>query len=129
MEKREEKVKEKTEKALFNVLRPEFINRIDEIITFRHLDKNDFKKIAELFLSRLKSFMSEKGTKLAYDDAVLEFIAEESYSEKFGARNMRRFIEKAVEDKIASIVVDNNGKNLVGISLSLKDGEISVDAI
>ncbi len=128
-EKREEKVKEKTEKALFNFLRPEFINRIDEIITFRHLDKVDFKKIAELFISRLKSFMEEKGTKLVYDEKVLEFIAEKSYSEKYGARNMRRFIEKNVEDEIASIVVDNNGKNLVGISLSVKDGRISVNAI
>ena len=128
-EKREEKVKEKTEKALFNFLRPEFINRIDEIITFRYLDKNDFKKIAELFLSRLKSFMAEKGTKLVYDGTVLDLIAEKSYSEKYGARNMRRFIEKHVEDEIASIVVDNNGKNLVGISLAAENGEISVNAI
>ncbi len=128
-EKREERVKEKTEKALFNFLRPEFINRIDEIITFRHLDKNDFQKIAELFISRLKNFMAEKGTKLVYDESVLELIAEKSYSEKYGARNMRRFIEKHVEDAIASIVVDNNGKNLVGISLSQENGEISVSAI
>ena len=128
-EKREEKSKEKTEKALFAFLRPEFINRIDEIITFRHLDKKDFKEIAKLFISRLKSFMEEKGTKLVYDEGVLELIAEKSYSEKYGARNMRRFIEKNVEDEIASIVVDNNGKNLIGISLSVKDGGISVDAI
>ena len=128
-DKKEEKAKEKTEKALFAFLRPEFINRIDEIICFRSLDKNDFKKIAELFISRLKSFMAEKGTKLLYDEATLSLIAEKSYSEKYGARNMRRFIEKHVEDEIASIVVDNNGKNLVGISLSVKDGEIFVNAI
>ena len=128
-DKKEEKAKEKTEKALFAFLRPEFINRIDEIICFRHLDKNDFVKIAELFISKLKEFMAEKGTKLVYDEAVLEFIAEKSYSEKYGARNMRRFIEKNVEDEIASIVVDNNGKNIVGISLSVKEDKISVNAI
>ena len=76
-----------------------------------------------------KEFMAEKGTKLVYDEAVLEFIAEKSYSEKYGARNMRRFIEKNVEDEIASIVVDNNGKNIVGISLSVKEDKISVNAI
>ncbi len=128
-DKKEEKAKEKTEKALFAFLRPEFVNRIDEIICFRHLDKNDFVKIAELFISRLKNFMAEKGTKLVYDESLLEFIAEKSYSEKYGARNMRRFIEKHIEDEIASIVVDNNGKNLVGISLSVNDGKISVNAI
>ena len=128
-DKKEEKAKDKTEKALFAFLRPEFVNRIDEIICFRHLNKNDFVKIAELFISRLKSFMAEKGTKLVYDESLLEFIAEKSYSEKYGARNMRRFIEKHIEDEIASIVVDNNGKNLVGISLSVNDGKISVNAI
>ena len=128
-DKKEERAKEKTEKALFNFLRPEFINRIDEIICFRHLDKNDFVKIAELLISRLKDFMAEKGTKLVYDEALLSYVAEKSYSEKYGARNMRRFIEKHIEDEIASIVVDNNGKNLVGISLSVKDGKICVNAI
>ncbi len=128
-EKREEKAKEKTEKALYAFLRPEFINRIDEIISFRHLDKSDFVSIAKLFLGKLASFMAEKGTKLVYGEDVLNFIADNSYSEKYGARNMRRFIEKHVEDKIASIVIDNADSKLVGIALSLKDGEISTDII
>ena len=126
---KELKVKEKTEKALFNFLRPEFINRIDEIITFRRLDESDFVKIAELMLSKLKSFLAEKGTKLVYSKEVLEFIAKRSYSEKFGARNMRRFIERNVEDKIANVVIDNYGKTLTGISLSISNQEIIVDTI
>jgi ATP-dependent Clp protease ATP-binding subunit ClpB/ATP-dependent Clp protease ATP-binding subunit ClpC len=73
--------------------------------------------------------MKEKGTKLVFDVAVLEFIANASYSEKFGARNMRRFIEKHVEDKIATLVVDNDGKSFAGISLALSDGDISINAI
>ena len=128
-ESKEVKSKEKTEKALFNFLRPEFINRIDEIITFNHLTKNDFVKIAELMLNRLREFLAEKGTKLTYSNEVLDFIAEKSYSEKFGARNMRRFVESNVEDKIANIVIDNYGKTIVGLHLSLKDEEIKVDFI
>ncbi len=128
-EKREEKTKEKTEKALFAFLRPEFINRIDEVITFRTLSKDDFKHIANLLLSKLGDFMADKGTKLVYSDAVLELVADKSYSEKYGARNMRRFIERNVEDKIASLIVDEGRTNLIGISLGVSDGEIKVDSI
>ena len=128
-EKREAQAKEKTEKALFAFLRPEFINRIDEIITFRHLDKKDFAKIASLMLEKLKDFLAEKETKLIYEKDVLEFIAEKSYSEKFGARNMRRFVERNVEDGIANLVINNYGKAIVGISLSVKNDTIAIDLI
>ena len=70
-----------------------------------------------------------KEEKLFRTVALLSLIAEKSYSEKFGARNMRRFIERSVEDKIANIVIDNYGKHLIGISLDVKDGEIKVSAI
>ena len=126
---KESKTKEKTEKALFAFLRPEFINRIDEIITFRHLDKQDFVKIADLMLGKLKDFLSDKGTRLTYSSDVLDFIAEGSYSEKFGARNMRRYVERNVEDKIANLIIDNYGNNLIGIHLSIKENQIVVDAI
>ncbi len=128
-ENKELKTKEKTEKALFAFLRPEFINRIDEVITFRHLDKSDFVRIADLMLARLRDFLAEKGTKLLYSNEVLEFIAEESYSEKFGARNMRRYVERNVEDQIANLVIDNYGKLIVGISLVLRDNRITVESI
>ena len=128
-EHRELKSKEKTEKALSSFLRPEFINRIDEIITFRHLTKSDFVKIADINLSKLAAFMGEKGTRLTYSDAVLDLIAERSYSEKFGARNIRRFIEREVEDKIANIVISNSGARLLGIHLTEKDGEIQTSSI
>ena len=128
-ESKEAKAKEKTEKALFAFLRPEFINRIDEIITFRHLDKNDFVKIASLMLEKLKDFLEEKGTRLVYSKEVLEFIAEKSYSEKFGARNMRRFVERNIEDGIANLVIDNYGKSILGIGVSVKNGEIVIDSI
>ncbi len=128
-EKREVQAKDKTERALSSFLRPEFINRIDEIITFRHLDKSDFVKIADIMMKKLETHLAEQGTKFLYTDDVLEFIAEKSFSEKFGARNMRRFIEREVEDKLASLVIDNYETKLSGVSLSLKNGEIAFDTI
>ncbi len=128
-EKREERTQEKTERALRDFLRPEFINRIDEIITFRHLDKTDFVRIADIMLSKLKDHLTEKGVKLTYGEDVLTLIAEKSYSEKYGARNMRRYIERNVEDKLANVIIENYGKNIFGISLSAKKDEIVVDFI
>jgi ATP-dependent Clp protease ATP-binding subunit ClpB len=128
-EKREMLKKDKTEKALSTFLRPEFINRIDEIITFRHLDKDDFIKIADIMLGRLRDHLYEKGIKLLYNDEVLSHIAAESYSEKYGARNMRRYIERHIEDKLAEVILANYHSRIKGISLSVKDGDIVVDYI
>ncbi len=126
---REIQTKERVNKALSEFLRPEFINRIDEIIAFRHLDKNDFSAIAKIMLEKLGEHLSEGGTKLSYSDAVLSFIAEESYSEKFGARNMRRFIEKNVEDKLAELIIESIGQKLLGVHLDAVDGKITVSSI
>ncbi len=128
-EKREMQAKEKTEKALSAFLRPEFINRVDEIITFRHLDRSDFEKIAGIMLGKLKTHLEDKGTKLIYGDDVLTHIAEESYSEKYGARNMRRFIEANIEDKLANVILDNYGRTISGISLKVVDNDIQVEFI
>ena len=128
-EKREEVAKDKTERALRAFLRPEFINRIDEIITFNHLTKNDFVKIADIMLGKLKTHLADKGIKLVYNNDVLIHIADNSYSEKYGARNMRRYIERHVEDKLANITIENYGKDIFGMSLSVKDGEIAVEFI
>ena len=126
---RELQAKDKTEKALASFLRPEFINRIDEIITFRHLDINDFVKIADIMLGKLRSHMAEQGIKLDYDKDVLEYIAKESFSEKFGARNMRRFIERNVEDELATLVINNYESKLNAISLSMSDGKIIFETL
>ncbi|MBQ8414820.1 MAG: ATP-dependent Clp protease ATP-binding subunit [Clostridia bacterium] len=128
-EKREMQAKDRTEKSLSAFLRPEFINRVDEIITFRHLDKNDFIKIADIMLSKLRDHLLEKGIKLMYTDEVLGLIAKESYSEKYGARNMRRYIEREVEDRLANVILDNYGKGIKGISLTVIDDKINVEYI
>ena len=112
---------EKTQAALSEFLRPEFINRVDEIITFRSLDKKDFEKIAVIMLNELSSALSSKGYKVAYDEKAVKAIAENSFSERFGARNMRRYIQTNVEDVIAERIIELKSKAAL-ISISAKDG-------
>ena len=122
--------KEKTERALASFLRPEFLNRVDEIITFRHLSKEDFVKIAAIQLGNLQKYLSEeKGIRLTYGEDVLSLVAERSYSEKYGARNMRRYIERHIEDAIAAAVIEHYENKLIGIALSVRDGEIALDTL
>ena len=120
---------DRVEKALQRFLRPEFLNRIDEIITFRHLSKDDFSKIAGIMLERMTDHMAEKGIKITYTNDVLMHIAEESYSEKYGARNMRRYIERNIEDNIANIIIDSLPTKVYAIAITVKDGEIKFDSI
>ena len=120
---------DRVEKALTKFLRPEFLNRIDEIITFRHLDKKDFAKIAEIMLKQLRDHLMEKGIKLTYTDAVLKLIAEESYSEKYGARNMRRYIERNVEDSIANVIIDSMPNKVYAIAITVSGGKLKIDSI
>ena len=97
--------KERTEKALLGFLRPEFLNRVDEVITFNSLTKDDFKKIAHLMLDQLAAALVEKKITLTYTDAAADFIAEKSYSVKYGARNMRRYMQTEVEDALAEKII------------------------
>ena len=120
-----------TMKALSDFLRPEFINRVDEIITFRSLDNNDFCAIAKIMLEELKNALIEKNIKLKYSPAVVEYIAKNSFSRKYGARNMRRFIQTHVEDLLAEKIIADYGKNITGASLSYskKEDKITVECI
>ena len=120
---------DRVEKALAKFLRPEFLNRIDEIITFRHLTKSDFAKIAELMLKQLSDHLLEKGIRLTYSDEALALIAEESYSEKYGARNMRRYIQKNIEDKLAEKLISDYSGSYTAANISVNNGEITVDCI
>ena len=96
---------DKTQKALSSFLRPEFLNRVDEIITFRQLDRNDFVRIASIMLGELSAALAEKHITLTVTDAAKEQIADKSYSRTYGARNMRRYIQKEVEDKLAAELI------------------------
>jgi len=124
----EASAKDKTAKALAEFLRPEFLNRVDEIITFRGLDTEDFKVIADIMLGDLTRVLAEKGIRFAYAADVRDTVAEKSYSVKYGARNMRRYIQTELEDKIANLIIAMRG-NVTAISAESENGEISVKAI
>ena len=96
----------RTEKALLSFLRPEFINRVDEIITFRSLDEDDFKQIAQIMMRDLVLSLEERDITLIYTEEALALIAKESFSRKYGARNMRRYIQTHVEDAIATCIIE-----------------------
>ncbi len=117
---------DKTQKALSEFMRPEFINRIDEIITFRSLELDDFKQIAKIMLGDLKEALSERGIHLTYSDEVCDFVAEKSYSRKFGARNMRRFIQTEIEDRLANAIIFENRAKIEAASLTVENGEIKL---
>lgn len=119
---------DKTEKALSDFLRPEFLNRVDEVITFRPLSMEDFSGIARIMLSDLQKALGEKHISLSFTDAAADKIAAESYSVKFGARNMRRFIQTAVEDRIAEKVILSHGR-VTAVSIDADDKGIVVAAI
>lgn len=121
--------KEKSLKALKDFLRPEFINRVDEIVYFNRLSEENFRKIAELMLTELKDVMSEKGIELFYDDALLDYLSKKSYSLTYGARNLRRLIQKEVEDCIAAEIVDKCRGNVSKISLTAKDENVEITAM
>ncbi len=126
---RQSHAESRVEKALSKFLRPEFINRIDEIITFRSLDVEDFGRIADIMLGKLKAHLAEKDIKLLYSPELLSYIAKASYSEKYGARNMRRYIERNIEDAVASLIIDAFPARLTGISVSIENDEIKFDTI
>ena len=113
-------------KALEGFLRPEFINRVDEIITFNSLTEENFEKIAEIMLGELKMALEEKGIELSYTPAILKHVAEKSYSAKFGARNMRRFIQTHIEDAIAEKVIADYNRTISKVHLNISGGEIAV---
>jgi len=120
--------KERTTKALSEFLRPEFLNRVDEIVTFRPLSKEDFIRIAELMLSDCAKTVAGKGIRLSWTAEAAACIAENSYSQKFGARNMRRYIQTEVEDQIAGAIIRSKG-NVSAVDVSAEDGRLCVHAI
>ena len=125
----EDQAEDATMKALSAFLRPEFINRVDEVVTFRSLDKEDFTRIVRIMLGELTDALAEKSLSLKYTDAAAALIAERSFSAKFGARNMRRYIQRHVEDPIAEAVIADYAHTLSHIMVHVKDGELKVTCL
>ena len=103
----EEQGKERAMKALQDFLRPEFINRVDEIVYFHQLTEDNFKDIAALMLQELKDSLAEKHITLTWDESLLRYLVKKSYSATYGARNLRRCIQKELEDVIAQRIIDS----------------------
>lgn len=119
--------KERTMKALNEFLRPEFINRVDEVLCFNQLTEDNFRSIAGLMLNDVRDVLAERNYSLTWDDTVLDHLVKDGYSATYGARNLRRIIQKQIEDVIAEKIIEHRGRNISEICLSAKDGKISVD--
>ncbi len=119
--------KEKSMKALQEFLRPEFLSRVDEVVVFGNLSKEDFAKIAGLMLDEMREALLEKNIELIYDDKALQMIAEKSHGGKYGARDIRKFIRKNIEDKVANIIVES-GAIGVGKVIITADEDLVVKA-
>ncbi len=117
-----EQGKEKALKALNDFLRPEFINRVDEIVYFNQLSEEDFKKIAVLMLKELVDTLNEKDINFTWDDTLLDYLVKKSYSATYGARNLRRLIQKELEDAIAVRLIEGY-QNPVSQLKAVSDGE------
>ena len=114
--------RERAMKALESFLRPEFINRVDEIVYFNKLTEDNFKAIAAIMLRELQDALKEKGITFTWDDALLDYLVKKSYSMTYGARNLRRQIQKDLEDDIATKLIDSYLNPIQSIHASA-DGE------
>ena len=124
----DDQTKEKTMKALRGFLRPEFINRVDEIITFHHLTKENFLGIADIMLKELADSLASRGLTLTWDEQVREYLVEKAYSVTYGARNLRRTIQKELEDPISERIIDSFESPISQISIRMENGEVIVQA-
>ena len=124
----QDQVKEKTMTALREFLRPEFINRVDEIITFNHLTKENFLGIADIMLAELKENLASRGLNIHWEDDLRQFLADKAYSVTYGARNLRRTIQQELEDPISEIIIDSFENPISTLTVRIVDGNVKLDA-
>ena len=124
-----EQGKDKAMKALEDLMRPEFLNRIDEIVAFNQLTEDDFRRIAGILLGDLAGNLAERDIRLTWDDSLTEYLVGKSYSLRFGARNLRRLIEKEVENALAAKIIAAYDQPIVGAHVSAEDGTLKVETI
>lgn len=121
-----EQSKEKAMKALREFLRPEFLNRVDEIVCFNKLTEENFRGIASIMLGELRENLDEHGINLTWDDSILDYLVKESYSLTYGARNLRRTIQRELEDAIAEKIIDSYENPITQIKLTADDEQVSI---
>ena len=119
--------RERTMKALNEFLRPEFINRVDEVVCFNQLSEENFRAIAVLMLGEVRDVLARRSVTLEWDESMLDYLVKEAYSVTYGARNLRRLIQKQVEDVLAQRIIDRRGEGTSYILLSAENGNISIE--
>ena len=117
---------DKAMKALQQFLRPEFINRVDAVITFNRLSRENFQAIARIMLGELAGSLKDKGITFTYDDALVDLLTEKSYSLTYGARNLRRTIQKELEDPMATRIIDSYEAPITQIKATAEDGQVKL---
>ena len=122
-----DKVKEKTMKALQGFLRPEFLNRVDEIITFNHLTEENFLGIADIMLKELQDSLSARGLTLSWDNDLRQLLVKKAYSVTYGARNLRRTIQKELEDPISEAIIDSFQHPISAIRIRVEGETVKLD--
>ena len=119
-------VKEKTMKALRSFLRPEFLNRVDEIITFNHLTEENFLNIADIMLGELQQNLTDRGLTVTWDEALRQYLVKKAYSVTYGARNLRRTIQRDLEDPISEAIIASFEKPISSIHIGVENDTIAL---
>lgn len=122
----QDQVKERTMKALHSFLRPEFINRIDEIITFNHLSEENFMEISNIMLQELKDSLTARGLEFTWDDTVREYLVKKAFSVAYGARNLRRTIQRDIEDPVSEAIIDSFENPIHALRATVQDEQITL---
>ena len=120
--------RERAMKALTEFLRPEFINRVDEVVCFNQLTEENFRGIAALMLGEVRDVLREKNRELVWDESVLDYLVRKGYSVTYGARNLRRLIQKEIEDAIAQKLIERRGEGTACIVLTADEKAVTVTA-
>ena len=125
----DEQDKERVMKALQSFLRPEFINRVDEIVYFHQLTKENFAGIARIMLRELTESLSAKGFTFTYDDTLVAYLVDKSYSAAYGARNLRRCIQKELEDPMAVRIIESFDHPITHIRASASGEKVTLETL
>ena len=123
-----EQSREKAMKALGEFLRPEFLNRVDDVICFNKLTEENFRGIAAIMLRELQNSLAERGTTFRWETSLVDALVQKSYSVTYGARNLRRTIQRELEDPIAEKIIDSFEHPISSLTAFAEDGKIQIRA-
>jgi len=118
--------KERAMKALGDIMRPEFINRVDEVVAFNQLTEEDFRRIAAIMLGEMRDALAERSIAFSWEDSVIDYLTTKSFSIKYGARNLRRTIQKDIEDAVANLLISAYSSHITHVGVSAADGKVTV---